>query len=205
MKSNCESCQINLDVESNAFICSYDCTFCQSCTDKMRAICPNCGGELVPRPRRTTARSFSIVHAGLGHLEAASLLFDQYRSFYGKPSNLNGAREFLRDRIANQESILFLAVAAEGALGFTQLYPSFSSVGMARGLILNDLFVSSTARRRGVALGLVSRAQAFAKSTGAAWLKLETAVSNTQAQALYRKLGFTKDDGFEHHTLHLTE
>lgn len=170
----------------------------------MRATCPNCSGELIPRPRRKQAsRSFAVVHGNLDHLDAAATLFNEYRAFYGQDSDVEGARRFLRDRIANQESVLFLAIASNGALGFAQLYPSFTSVGMARGWILNDLFVNEKARGKGVATALIERARAFAQSTGAAWLKLETANTNSAARALYGKVGFVRDGGFEHHTLAL--
>ena len=54
MKSNCESCDATLSSDAgNALICSYECTFCSECaTGKLDNICPNCGGELVARPRR---------------------------------------------------------------------------------------------------------------------------------------------------------
>jgi hypothetical protein len=53
MKNNCERCQAGLEADGGAFICSYECTFCEACADEMAWVCPNCGGELVPRPRRT--------------------------------------------------------------------------------------------------------------------------------------------------------
>jgi hypothetical protein len=40
--------------KDGAFICSYECTFCPACTDEMKSVCPNCGGELLRRPRRKT-------------------------------------------------------------------------------------------------------------------------------------------------------
>lgn len=52
MKSICEKCQTRLQPDGVACICSYECTFCTSCAEKMNGVCPNCGGELVPRPRR---------------------------------------------------------------------------------------------------------------------------------------------------------
>jgi hypothetical protein len=54
MKDGCERCATELDAAGDAMICSYECTFCPSCSDAMDAVCPNCGGELVRRPRRTT-------------------------------------------------------------------------------------------------------------------------------------------------------
>jgi|RhiMethySRZTD1v2_1073278.scaffolds.fasta_scaffold144304_1 hypothetical protein len=52
MKSACEKCGRQLELEAEAYICSYECTFCRPCTDAMAAICPNCAGELRRRPRR---------------------------------------------------------------------------------------------------------------------------------------------------------
>lgn len=52
MKAACERCGVVLTADSVAYICSYECTFCASCAEKINAICPNCGDGLVPRPRR---------------------------------------------------------------------------------------------------------------------------------------------------------
>ena len=52
MKSECERCHALLKEQDVAFICSYECTFCQTCTKDLELKCPNCGGELVLRPRR---------------------------------------------------------------------------------------------------------------------------------------------------------
>ena len=55
MKTKCERCEGFLDLRAEAFICTYECTFCPTCTEARQAICPNCGGELVRRPRRKVA------------------------------------------------------------------------------------------------------------------------------------------------------
>jgi uncharacterized protein len=52
LRPNCECCDADLPPDAAARICSFECTFCLSCAERMKAICPNCGGELVPRPRR---------------------------------------------------------------------------------------------------------------------------------------------------------
>jgi hypothetical protein len=52
MKTACEKCGTALTTTGGAYICSYECTFCVSCAKQMNAVCPNCGGELVRRPRR---------------------------------------------------------------------------------------------------------------------------------------------------------
>jgi hypothetical protein len=52
MRSTCERCQADLPADvATARICSYECTFCDACANELGA-CPNCGGELVVRPRR---------------------------------------------------------------------------------------------------------------------------------------------------------
>jgi len=52
MRDRCERCETELAPDAEARICSYECTFCVGCADAMEGVCPNCGGELVPRPRR---------------------------------------------------------------------------------------------------------------------------------------------------------
>jgi hypothetical protein len=52
MRPVCEKCNAALPQDGEAYICSYECTFCKSCTDAMRGACPNCGGELIRRPKR---------------------------------------------------------------------------------------------------------------------------------------------------------
>jgi hypothetical protein len=55
MRPACERCGAALPQDGNARICSYECTFCPACSDEMSGRCPNCGGELLPRPRRAPA------------------------------------------------------------------------------------------------------------------------------------------------------
>ncbi|MDB6147774.1 MAG: hypothetical protein JWO45_1438 [Spartobacteria bacterium] len=51
MKTVCEKCGAPLESRSEAYICTFECTFCASCAGNMNSVCPNCGGELVKRPR----------------------------------------------------------------------------------------------------------------------------------------------------------
>lgn len=124
--------------------------------------------------------------------------------FYEQESDRGAARSFLSDRLENGESVVFLAEDDEGrGLGFTQLYPMFSSVRMRRIWILNDLFVSDTARRRGVARALMGAAADHARATGAAGLELATARDNTAAKSVYEDLGWTLDTEFDHYSLNV--
>lgn len=57
MRVCCEKCEKPLEMDQEAYICSHECTFCSTCNDEMDSICPNCGGELVRRPKRMTTIS----------------------------------------------------------------------------------------------------------------------------------------------------
>lgn len=147
---------------------------------------------------------FAIERATLADLDALASLFDAYRVFYAKPSDPETARAFLRERLANGESVILLARDANGnALGFTQLYPCFSSVSARSLWILNDLFVVASARRRGVARALIERARQHAVKTGAVRLTLQTAHDNARAQALYESLGWVRQEGMLEYALEL--
>ena len=139
------------------------------------------------------------VRAELDDLDALVPLFDAYRRFYGQASDLTGARTFLADRFKRGESVIFLAVVDGAIVGFTQLYPSFSSVSMKRLWVLNDLFVTPDARKSGAGRALLERAERWAAETGAKGLTLSTQLTNLGAQRLYEACGWTKDDEFLHY------
>lgn len=143
----------------------------------------------------------SVHRATLDDLDALAPLFDGYRGFYEQPSDTGLARDFLAKRLQRAESVIFLATLDDDTLhdgtpaGFTQLYPTFSSVRAARVWVLNDLFVTPAARKRGVAQALLDAAAAFARGDGAIRLELETTPENATAQALYRATGWREYDG----------
>lgn len=122
-------------------------------------------------------------------------LFDAYRVFYGRPSDPALAARFLRQRLRRADSTLFVAeVRRKRLVGFLQLYPSFSSVSAAPIYILNDLYVTESARLSGVGSALLAAAIHFARSRGAVRLVLETAQANVPAQKLYARTGWVRDD-----------
>ncbi len=55
MKKQCEKCGVDTALAAVAYICSYECTFCEACAREMHAICPNCNGHLVLRPTRASS------------------------------------------------------------------------------------------------------------------------------------------------------
>lgn len=93
----------------------------------------------------------SIQKATILELESLTELFDLYRVFYEQTSDPDRAREFLRERLTNGESVVFMAFEEGNPVGFVQLYPSFSSVSMVRSWVLNDLYVKESARKKDLA------------------------------------------------------
>jgi GNAT superfamily N-acetyltransferase len=139
----------------------------------------------------------TVDQAAINDLADLAPLFDGYRQFYGRPSDLDLAQRFLSERLRNQDSTIFIARDAQRwALGFTQLFPSFTSTGCARIYILNDLFVTPEQRGKQVGVALLRAAEAFGRSQGAVRLSLSTAHDNQRAQAVYAALGWKRDSAF---------
>lgn len=157
--------------------------------------------------RDVASDSIAIIQADPEHVDLIAPLFDGYRQFYGRASDLEGARTFLRERLENNESVIFLALVERDGqpipTGFTQLYPLFTSTGMRAKWLLNDLFVAPAMRGLGVGRVLLQHAREYAAETGAASLSLQTAVTNTAAQALYESLGWRRDTEFYTYNLPL--
>lgn len=130
-------------------------------------------------------------------------LFAGYLDFYKTPARPAAIREFLAARLRRRESVIYVALAGNQAVGFVQLYPTFSSLSLKRLWILNDLFVLPAVRRTGVAKALMNRARRLAETTGAEGLILETAVTNRKAQRLYESLGWKRDMKFYRYCLNL--
>jgi ribosomal protein S18 acetylase RimI-like enzyme len=121
-------------------------------------------------------------------------LFDQYRMFYKQFSDEERAYDFLLERIRKEESIIYVAEDESGeAVGFVQLYPSFSSVSMQRLWILNDLYVTESARGKRISIVLLDKAKELAIETKAKGLMLQTAEDNVRAQAIYEQYGFQRE------------
>ena len=145
-----------------------------------------------------------VRRASLADVDLVAPLFDAYRQFYEQTPDLALARTFLRERLEQDQSVIFLALRSDGsAVGFTQLYPSFSSARAQRIFILNDLFVDPGVRRRGVGQRLLDAAADFGRSAGAIRLTLSTAHANTAAQALYEAHGWRRDEIFRSYHLAL--
>lgn len=121
-------------------------------------------------------------------------LFDQYRIFYHKDSDIFAAEKFLKERIENDDSEIFVAENKGQLVGFVQLYPLFSSTRMKRYWLLNDLYVNENFRGKGFSKELIEEAKEMAKSTQSAGILLETGKSNDIGNKLYPSCGFNLYD-----------
>ena len=132
------------------------------------------------------------IDATQGHLVFD--LFNQYRIFYKQAPDIALARQFIQERLDNNESVIFVALLPdeETAVGFTQLYPKYSSARAARNWILNDLYVETAYRKQGIGTRLIQTARAFANENQAVFVELSTAADNVTAQRLYEQIGFER-------------
>lgn len=123
-------------------------------------------------------------------------LFDAYRVFYRKESDLDAAKDFLSERVKQKESAIFVCENEDHQLvGFVQLYPLFSSTRMKRLWLLNDLFVHPDFRGNGASKMLIEKAKELVQKTGASGMFLETERSNDIGNNLYPRAGFELNDG----------
>ena len=139
-----------------------------------------------------------IKKATLSDLERIVPLFDAYRVFYKKTSDVEAAQKFLKERFSHNESVIFIALENEEPIGFTQLYKTFSSTTLEPSYILNDLYVSPNHRKKGVGEALLNQAKQHCQEMGYKGLALETAMDNP-AQKLYERLNWEKDTAYIHY------
>jgi GNAT superfamily N-acetyltransferase len=129
-----------------------------------------------------------------GDLQALALLFDNYRQFYGKAADFTAGHNFLRHRLSNNDSEIFIAEDDHAQLvGFVQLYPIFSSTRMKRLWLLNDLFIQPEHRGKGISVALIDACKALCRNTDSCGMILETSKDNTIGNNLYRKTAFSLD------------
>ena len=135
-----------------------------------------------------------VREAKLSDLENLSGLFNSYRMFYGKKSDLKVANEFLRSRIENKDSKIFVCDLNNELSGFVQLYPIFSSTRVSKYWLLNDLFVDIEKRGKGYSKLLIDRSKELVIESKACGMMLETEKSNDIGNMLYPSTGFKKNE-----------
>ncbi|BDA78162.1 N-acetyltransferase [Leptospira kobayashii] len=145
--------------------------------------------------------TYDTRHATIEDLDQLTEIFDLYRIFYKQKSDLPAAKAFLFERFEHRESVILIVIDSEKdkIVGFTQLYPVFSSLSIERSLILNDLYVLEAYRKKGIAQLLINAAKRYGKQIKAKGLGLSTAADNKQAQSVYERNGFEKDNEFYHY------
>ena len=147
----------------------------------------------------------AIIRQASAHdADAIAPLFDAYRQFYQQAPALDAARAFIRARLEQRESVIFVAEEQGAMLGFCQLYPSFCSVEAAPIFTLYDLFVTPAARQSGAGRQLMLAAESYARGTGAVRLDLTTAKDNLRAQSVYEALDWVRDEVFHTYNKALT-
>lgn len=137
-----------------------------------------------------------VRRADIADLDDAARLFVAYLRFYGRDTSADAAREFIAERLRRQDSVILLVQDGAATCGFMQLYPTFASLSLAPGWILNDLYVDAQARGRGLGETLMAAARTLGQANGAAEILLQTARDNLPAQRLYERLGYSRDDEF---------
>jgi ribosomal protein S18 acetylase RimI-like enzyme len=141
-----------------------------------------------------------ISKANASDLPELHALVEKYRAFY-KQAESDKTLSYLEQRIANDEAIVFIARFNGEAVGFTLLYPTFSTVSLSNIWLLNDLYVDESARGNGIASELMDVAELAAKSAGATRVFLRTANDNLPAQSLYEGRNWVKDEVFRRYDL----
>ena len=137
-----------------------------------------------------------IIEACVTDYKKVAVLFNEYRVFYKQKSDIKAAERFIYERLHNKESVIFLALEEGEAVGFAQLYPSFTSIGIKRTIILNDLYVTEKMRGSGVGAALLQEVKEYGKKEKRDSIVLQTAKDDARAQHLYEKLGYQKDDHY---------
>jgi len=139
--------------------------------------------------------SINIRKLKIEDLDVLAKLFDDYRKFYNRPSNIIAGKQFLKERFLKKESEVFVAETLDLELvGFVQLYPIFSSTYLKPMWLLNDLFVNKNFRGKGISKLLINRSKKLCIETERRGLTLETEKTNNIGNNLYVKTGFVLNE-----------
>ena len=123
-------------------------------------------------------------------------VFNLYRQFYEKESNIEACKNYIHERLINNEAQIFYIENEKECMGITQLYTTFDSLELSKKIILYDLFVRSEYRNKGIGRMLMNAAKSFAEKKGVTSIELSTSINNKNAQSLYESLEYQRDTEF---------
>lgn len=140
--------------------------------------------------------NLTIERATAGDLEALLPLVTAYREFYEQRADMVRERALIVQHLTTGTSTIFIARCDGSAVGFVQLFATYSTVWLGPSLILEDLFVDPSARGAGIAAKLLERALTYSREISAVGMFLETAMDNGVAQRVYERAGWTREGRF---------
>ena len=138
--------------------------------------------------------------ARIEDIEQLSKLFHTYRQLsvsMDSTATESESSDWIASRLNDGSGVFLLAISKEQVFGFVTLYQGFSSVSLKKYWVLNDLYVSTSARGTGLGRALMEFAEAYAKSTNAKGIELETSLDNVVAQSLYEDLGYLENTKYK--------
>ncbi|GAB3455005.1 GNAT family N-acetyltransferase [Kineococcus endophyticus] len=144
-----------------------------------------------------------VRRADVTDVDEVARLFAGYLEFYECPREPAEVTAYLSARMGNGDSVVLLAEAGGRAVGFAQCYPTWASLELAPAWVLYDLFVDPAARGLGAGRTLLRAVADHARAAGATTAVLETAHTNTTAQALYESEGWVRDTTYRTYALTL--
>ena len=147
--------------------------------------------------------SIVITRANMEHYKDVGALFDLYRQFYKYKTNLIASTKYIKDRINQNESFIFICFYKKEPAGFVQLYETFDSLNINKKLILYDLYVDKKYRKNGIGRKLMDKAKKLAKFKKIQNIELSTAKNNKKAQSLYESLDYKRDKEYYNYFLEL--
>ena len=147
--------------------------------------------------------SIVITRATKEHYKDVGALFDLYRQFYKYKTNLKASTKYIKDRINQNESFIFICFYKKEPAGFVQLYETFDSLNINKKLILYDLYVDKKYRKNGIGRKLMNEAKKLAKFKKIQNIELSTAKNNKKAQSLYESLDYKRDKEYYNYFLEL--
>jgi len=144
-----------------------------------------------------------IIRAEKKHIRDVSILFDLYRQFYKYEEDIKNSEYYIRSRITNNESVIFIATNNAKIYGFVQLYENFDSLNLNKKLILYDLYILSKYRNLGIGRKLMNKSKDFAINNNFQRIELSTATDNSNAQKLYESLDYIRDKEYYNYDLEI--